>query len=328
MRDLAHYNLGLALAERGRVERARAAFARAVQSDDEKIARLAAAMLAQLGPRRAAEPRSLVALVDVAAGHDSNVALVDELSLPAAQFPESTFVEALGYVDVPLGDAERFGFEATGYAIDYRGASPYDQSALGLGFDSRLGMRESRRTVLGAFYERSELGGRGFEQRYGVEIDFAARIGERSVLSWRVQLADVDELDARYAFVAGEQRRVRAELRRSLAGGVLAARYDWEDNDRAAASVSATRNRLTLRWRRRLGARWETTLGIRHRQSDYDELAVPRTEKLGELDLELARDIGRGWQLAGRARIADNDASDPVYSYEREVFSVGLGKVF
>lgn len=327
MRDVADYNLGLALVEQNRTESARAAFARAERGGDETVARLAAAMLGRLGRGETAGERSMVALVDVAAGYDDNVALLDELSLPASDVPDSTLLEALGYVNMPFGESERFGFEATGYAIDYRDAAPYDQAALRAGLDYRPAAA-GRRVTLGPYYERTQLGGRGFEQRVGVDVDVSTSIGERAALSFRVGVAQVEDLHARFSFVEGDQWRARVRLRHPLASGTFSARYDWEDNDRAAASVSPTRNRLTVDWRRRISARWEAGLGLRYRRSNYDELATPRTEELRELRLDLARDVARGWQVTGALRLADNDASNSVFAYERELWSAGLRKVF
>lgn len=326
MRAVADYNLGLALTRQGRTAAARAAYARAARGEDDTVAGLAAAMLGRLRVDPA-ETRALVALVDVAAGHDDNVALVDELSVPAASLLDSAFVEALGYVDAPFGRDQRFALEATGYWIDYRDASPYDQLAMRAAFDYRP-VAGARRVTLGPYYERTKLGGAGFEARAGLEVDFATRLGERATLSLRLGLAEIDALDARYSFVEGDQQRVRARLRRPVGSGVLSATYGWERNDRAGASVSPTRNRLALDWRRRLAGRFEAELGLRFRQSDYDELAMPRIEKLGELRFDVARDLERGWQVRGGVRFADNDSTDPRYAYERRVLSVGLRNVF
>lgn len=327
MRGVADYNLGLALVELGRTSSARAAFARAQRSDDATVARLAAAMLGRLAPARERESRSRVALVDLSAGRDDNVALVDELSVPAAECLESPFLEALGYVNAPLGDAGRFGFEATGYWVDYRDAAPYDQRALRLGFDHRP-LDGARRVTLGPYYERSELGGTGFERRFGLDLDVALRVGERGALALRLVVADVDALDARYGYTAGAQRRARVRFRGPLASGVFTARYGWEDNDRAAASVSAVRHRIRLGWRRRLGARWETGFELGYRESRYDELATPRIEHRRRLAFDAARDFGSGWQLTGTLSLTDNDASRRVYGYERRVLSLGMRKVF
>lgn len=329
MREVADYNLGLALTELGRTAAARTAFARALGGGDDKIARLAAAMLERLGPASAdaREPRSRVALVDVAAGHDDNVALLDELSVPPAAFLESPFLEAVGYVNTPFGEANRFGVEATGYWVDYRDASAYDQLALRFGFDYRP-VDGARRVTVGPYYERSEVGGTGFEQRFGVELEVAMRVGERGALSFRFGAADVDALSTRYAFADGDQRRADVRFRGPFASGVFTARYGWEDSDRAAASVAAVRDRVRLGWQRRLGARWQAGVELGFRDSRYDELAAPRTEKRRRLAFDFARDVGRGWQLTGALSLTDNSASDPRYAYEREVFSVGMRKVF
>jgi tetratricopeptide (TPR) repeat protein len=90
MRDLAEYNLGLALTRQGREAEARGAFEQARNGNDERVAALAAAMLERLTAAEVA-PRaeSWMRLIDLRAGYDDNVALIDAASVPAGRSTES-----------------------------------------------------------------------------------------------------------------------------------------------------------------------------------------------------------------------------------------------
>jgi tetratricopeptide (TPR) repeat protein len=95
MRAIAEYNRGLALLGLERPDDARAAFATARAEGDPKIVTLADQRLQELGPRATAGPnRRWQGLFELAAGDDDNVALVDDLTLPAGQSAASPFTRA------------------------------------------------------------------------------------------------------------------------------------------------------------------------------------------------------------------------------------------
>ena len=84
MRGLAEYNRGLALLGLARAEEAREAFLDAATYGDEKLAGLAAEQLRELGETAPppAPASAWYGSVELGVGHDDNVALVDEVTLP------------------------------------------------------------------------------------------------------------------------------------------------------------------------------------------------------------------------------------------------------
>jgi hypothetical protein len=328
MRDLADYNLGLALTRQNRLRQARAAFERVEISSDAQIAALARAMLARL-PAEAAPPASEWAgFVDLAVGHDDNVALVDESSLPAERSTDSAFGEILGYLSGPLRAGGPWRLDASAYLVTHPDAGEFDQRGAYI-----AGLYERRandwRFSAGPHYGRTTLAGDGFEQRAGVSIDvrYAFNAG-RVTLGLRWTHDDIDALEPQFAYLDGDQDEVKLVLDSALPAGRLILDYRREENDRADAGVSADRDRYVLRYRRSLNTVWAGELAYEYRVSDYERLAVPRQEERQQVGFEVTRSFLSNWQYTVQYRYADNDSSDPIYTFERHRLAVGLSKVF
>ena len=132
MRAIAEYNRGLALLGLERPDDARAAFATARAEGDPKIATLADARLQELEARpTAGQPsRRWQGLFELAAGDDDNVALVDDLTLPAGQSAASPFTELLGYAARSFDGRLPATLDFSGYSVRYSDASQFDQDSL------------------------------------------------------------------------------------------------------------------------------------------------------------------------------------------------------
>ena len=328
MRDLADYNLGLALTRQDRLGQARTAFERAQASGDERIAALARAMLARLPAEAAPRASGWNGFIDLAVGHDDNVALVDEASLPAERSTDSALGEILGYLGGPLRAGGPWRLDASAYLITHPDADEFDQRGVYV-----AGVYERRvnawRFGAGPHYGRTTLAGDEFEQRSGVSIDVRYAL-DRSRVTLGMQWThdDIDALEPQFAYLDGQQDELKLVLDRALPAGRLVLDYRREEGDRADAGVSADRDRYELRYRRSLNAVWAGELAYEYRVSDYERLAVPRREKRHQVGFELTRSFSSNWQYAVQYRYADNDSSDPIYTYERHRLTVGLSKVF
>jgi hypothetical protein len=73
---------------------------------------------------------------------------------------------------------------------------------------------------------------------------------------------------------------------------------------------------------------WAGELAYEYRVSDYERLAVPRQEERQQVGFEVTRSFLSNWQYTVQYRYADNDSSDPIYTFERHRLAVGLSKVF
>lgn len=331
MRELGEYNLGLSLMRQQRLDEAREAFEAARLGGDEKIAAFAATALARLGPNEpssdagaSTSPTSAwLKLVDVGIGHDGNVALVDESTLPLGDTSESAFAEAFGYLSGSVGPQRQWRFDLSAYLVTYADVAGFDQAAVRV-----AGMREWRlprwRVEAGPHYARTTLDGSDLEAHWGGSVDARYALAARQSFGLRVVHDELEDLDAQYGYLAGERDRLRVTYER----GMLRLGYERERNDRAGAGVSADRDRYMLRIGLPLPGRWAADLDYEARASDYDSLAVPRSEDRRELAFSLRRDFGRAWEFETQILYAENDSSDPLYAYTRRRIAAGIGKVF
>jgi hypothetical protein len=328
MRYLAEYNLGLALTRRGRLAEASVAFERATAADDERIAALAQAMLARVRPETSErEPAAWTRLLDLRVGHDDNVALIDDSSLPAGRSTDSAFSELVAYLGGPMTPRRRWRLDATAFLVDYADAGQYNQQGLFLDSRYERGAGDWRLSA-GPRTGFTTLDGDGFEQYLGVTIDLSRSLTPRMTLGVRLAHDEIDSGASRFAFVEGEREELILRLDRSLQTGRVSIDYRIERNDRVGAGVSADRDRYSIRYRRPFGSAWNGEVLYDYRDSEYERLAAPRTEKRHQTGVLATRALPAGWRLNLQYRYADNDSSDPVFSYERHRVSVGAGKVF
>jgi tetratricopeptide (TPR) repeat protein len=328
MRGVAEYNRGLALVGLGRSEVAREAFLDAATYGDEQVAGLAAEQLSGLGataPSRA--PASAwYGSFDFGVGHDDNVALVDEVTLPVGEAADSPLAEFFGFASRSLGSRARARLDFTGYAVRYSDVPQFDEDSLRVAAVLER-VTGDWRLEFGPRYEYSTLGDDAFEAEAGVAVR-----AERSLQSgWRfgAQIAydDVESLEARYDYLEGAQRQVRVTLVRRASGSRLAAGLDFEDNDRAEPSVSSTRRRLFMNYRRGLRDDWSVEGFASYRLSQYDR-TTGTDERLSEVGAIARRELARDWLLSATYRYSNNDADLPEFTYSADRVAVSIGKSF
>ena len=69
-------------------------------------------------------------------------------------------------------------------------------------------------------------------------------------------------------------------------------------------------------------------IGAEFRTTEYDDLVPIRDEDLTKLSLGISRSMVSDWQLLAQYTYANNDSSDPTFSYTRNQFTVGVLKIF
>ncbi|MEJ2129902.1 MAG: hypothetical protein P8X81_13820, partial [Woeseiaceae bacterium] len=123
------------------------------------------------------------------------------------------------------------------------------------------------------------------------------------------------QLVARYRVRIGDGRRLMLRLRH-------------EDNDRLDPGVSPARTGLSVDYRYLPDVGWGFEAGAAYRRSRFSDAALPRTENLVSARGALTRFLGRDWILMVEYQYSDNDSSDPVFSYDRNVLTVGAMRTF
>ena len=293
---------------------------------DDVLRALAAEALEVAAPTAVQPSAAWVGYFDAGVGDDDNVALLDELSLPATQSASSNFTELSGYVGRAIGRGPlRLGF--SGYVVRYADAPQYDQDALraDLGFDWARG---DWRFEAGPYLGQTLLDGDGFERMLGVGARAVRSLGEALSLDFRFTHDEIDAASSRFDFVDGSRDRLRAGLDIRGATGRFRPSIEIERNDRASAGVSPDRQRLALRYERSLTEAWSLDATLAYRRSDFDELAQAREERLREVSAALRRLLPRGWTLSAQYRFADNDSNVVAFSYTSNRVSLAVGKGF
>jgi tetratricopeptide (TPR) repeat protein len=329
LRNIAEYNRALALTALGRHGAAREALDAAQAGADPTVAQLANALRRRLDALEAAEParQAWNGLVDAAAGHDDNVALIDELSLPAGQSADSSFRELLSVASRDFGAQRLFRLDLAGYFVRFQDVPDYDQDWIRVGGEVSWSAG-AWRIAAGPRLAASALGGNGFDRELGVSVLASRSLGEQARFEVRGAYDSVDSLDSRYDYVAGSRRQMGLLFDLAAGKGRLRVGLESEINDRDSASVSSDRWRALLRYRRALAPRWSLDGYLAYRTSRYSELPVPREEDLTELDVVTQRALGRGWLLAFDYRYSNNDSTATGYAYTAARLSAGIGKAF
>ena len=329
MQDLADYNLGLSQYRQDEPALARESFLSAADSEDPQIATLAGAMLARLpeaSPAAAAAPRWF-GMIDFGLGHDDNVALIDPLVLPAGESVESPFAELSLYGAGPITAGGAWQLSTSLYLIDFEDAPVYDQRIVQLGaaYESAVG---NWFVSAGPRVARSDIGGDGFERSAGAAATASRPIASAARVQFVLAYDSADELDDRFAYIAGDRRSLGLRFDKTFSRARLILEYHAIADDRLGAGVSAERDLYRLTWRQPWGASWTGNLHLEHRATDYDRLVPARKEDRIQAGVRAVRRVGDDWQIGVDYRFADNDSSDATFSYERHRIAVGGSRLF
>ena len=326
MRALAEYNRGLALLGAKRDADARAAFRAASAAGDPKIAALSAERLAELGPEhaRSSEP-SWQGFVQLDTGHDDNVALVDEVTLPVGQSAGSPLIELFGFGGHAFDGPARVRLDFGGYFVRYADVSQFDENSLNVAatFTRALGPWSFDYTPR---YERSTLGGSAFESETGVAVRVDRPLGGGLRFDALAAFADIGSLGQQFDGLAGARRQLRAILTKSVTRGRLTAGLELEDSDRAETTVSSKRRRVLLGYRRSVGVDWSLEGAIAYRLTSYDKPSGD--ERLTEVLVNARRSLGHDWAFTVDYRHSDNDADLSEFTYAADRIAVGISRAF
>jgi len=329
MRGLAEYNLGLVARRTGDANSARRHFLAAYEQspNDEKLRILASNALADLpAPRFDTGPR-WSGILGLRAGHDSNVALRDELGLPAGQTAESPMTDLFASIQGPWRPGGGLRGEASAYVIRYFDATEFDQSSLQLGavYDWRPA---DWRVEFGADWGFTTLDGDEFERAVGARLRLGRNLGGDGRIELHYRYDDVDGVDPVFAGIGGTRQRADLRYRWYASDVYVALRYGLETNDRLDPGVSPERQRVTVDARYQPESGWGFEASAEIRSSKYDELEVPRKEDLTSAGIALTYALPGNWLALLQLRYTENDSSDPVFSYDRTQITLGAYKLF
>ena len=326
MRGLAEYNLGLIERRHGNTAAARQHFIAAwdLAGGDATLQSLAAAMLRELEPPERAQWHGAIAL---RTGYDDNVGLRDSLGLPAGVTGESPTADLFLSAGIK---PPRFGglwFDGSVYAIAYPDADDFDQSEFRVG-----GLYEWRpgdwRLETSAHFVYGTLGGSGFEREIALGVRAVRHVGNDGALDLHYRYDDIGEDDPLFAGIAGSRQRFDLRYRWYRDNHAVIFRLGAENNDRLDPGVSPSRTRFQADYRYQPSNGWGFEAGFSFRASDYDDLDVARAEDLTTISAALTRTVAVAWLFALQYQHSENDSNDPVFSYARNLVTLGMLRTF
>lgn len=328
MRALATYNLGLVARRRGDAESARRYFLSAYQSsgDDETLRILSSNML-----KEAAPPSSVLSGWSGAAGarlgHDSNVALRDELGLPGGSSVDSAVLDVFASARLPVPLLDGLQMDADLYLAEYFDADDFDQLAADAGVVYNW-QRHDWIFDFGAHAGFSTFGGDTFDRRAGLSVEARNVLQNGGTVEVGYRLDKIDDANAAFAGIKGTRQQLSLRYVQNFDAHRLALHARFERNDRDDPGVSPRRFRIGADYRYLVDARWSFEGGLSFRNSDYDDLQDARSEDLLVVRAGASYLLSSSWLATLDLRASDNDSGDERFAYDRTQVMLGVIRTF
>jgi tetratricopeptide (TPR) repeat protein len=326
MQGLAEYNMGLSERRLGNTRAAQQHFIAAFRHSegDDKLRSLSAAMVQELEEEM---PSAWYGSVALRIGHDDNVALRDSLGLPAGVTSESPMADFFGSIrGTPLW-LSGVMLDASTYMVAYTDADDFDQSEFQLG-GLYVWRPDDWRLEASMHFVYGTLGGSGFEKELAIGARATRYLSDDASLDLRLRYDEIDNTDANFAGIAGSRQRFDFRYHWFPDRHHFTLRLGIEGNSRDDPSVSPARQLVRAYYRYALTQQWGIEAGIGLRSSDYDDLVVPREEDLTSIVMAVTRSVGEDWLFAMRYQYSDNSSTDPEFSYERNMITIGMLRTF
>ncbi len=328
MRQLTEYNLGLVDWELNETAAARRHFraAYSLSEDNDKLRILSLNMLRQTKSAAIASQAWIGSFV-IRTGYDDNVVLRDDLGLPAGVTTDSPIVDLFGSLQGPYRGKNGIRLDASAYVVHYSDSDDFDQSVFRLGaiHDWRGG---DWYTQLGLYAAYGTLGGDGFSETGSASFRVTRKLSPSTSIALRYQYDDVSAVDAQFSGIDGSKQKIEARYRWFTDERNLVLAYQIESNGRIDPSVSPQRNRIIVQYRFSPTSGWGFQIGGEYRNSKYDDLMPARTENLTTLRTALTRTLPSDWLMLAQYQFSKNDSTDAAFSYQRNLITFGLLRVF
>ena len=325
MRGLAEYNVGLAERRLGNPGAAQRQFISAYRhSDDDKIKALAVSQLTKLEREHQSD---WFGLVGVQVGHDDNVALRDSLGLPAGVSADSPMADLFATLRGPIAGVGGLEIDGSVYAVTYSDADEFDQVELRVGALYTFDQGDWR--LQGGLYGAAgTLGGSSFNREASLDLRSTRYLGDDGTFELRLRHDEIRSAQTLFDSIEGSRSRLDLRYRWHSVVQSLAIRLGLEENDRLDAGVSPSRQQIRADHNYQISDSWGLESTASFRTSDFDDLTLPRTEDLLSLAIGVIYQTRSSWLFSGRYQYSKNDSSDPMYSYDRNLLTIGFQRLF
>ena len=328
MAPVARYNLGLVSQGRGDSTAANRWFTQAADTaDDERLRELAARQADR--DRAAPDRRRHQGFLYAGAGHDSNVALINDEELIGISGLDDGFLSLLMTGSFGLDANWRLDGGLT--LVDYQTLDRYDQQSANAGVRYQRRMSRDWFGEIGAGGVYALLDGEFLESKGVVSVGVASPVRNGWQLRLRYRFSGIEGGDD-FEGLTGNRHGVEARLVRSGAAGRIGLGYQFDDSDLEDPALSSTDSQLQLdtAWFPRPD--WSLELGASWRRSDYEaaeDFGDPsRTEDRIAFSAALARAFLERWRIVVRFGYLDNQSSIALYDFDAVRFTAGIEGVF
>ena len=212
------------------------------------------------------------------------------------------------------------------HAVAHR-ASEFDQVELRLGALYTVD-RGDWRLRGGLYGAAGTIGGSSFNREVNLDLRSTRYLGDDVAFELRLRYDEIKSAQPLFDGIEGWRSKLDLHYRWIGVGHSLAVRLGLEENDRRDANASPSRQRMQADYGYQINDRWELGSTVSFRISDYDDLSLRRTEDLLSAALRVAYETGTAWQFSASYQYSKNDSSDPIYSYDRNLLTLGFLRLF
>lgn len=338
LRDLSHYNIGLVEQAEGKDTQAQRWFQRVY--DNTQDIRLKALAGSKLGVREGAASRS--AEKNWFAGYSFNLGYDDNIEDPAlngASGKGDNFLNAMVYASGVLQGSYNEGVRlmAVGYLQKYQDVTVYDLGMLQLKLDKSF-MSGPWKNAAGVGVEQMTLGTNDYLRTGKLRFLGEKALSTSDTLRLRYRYSDITSLNTAYDKLEGDRHQAEIRWQHKLPHKRFQASYEYEVNDRndytgttTFSSYSPTRHTIDLRARFEPTPQWQLKGRLAYRNSRYADAnilasgaRVTREDDQARAAIGISRKLGRTLTLDADYKYTDNSSNIDVYTYTRNVYSVGI----
>lgn len=324
---LAEYNLGLVAKKQNKIALAHQHFKFVKTSaHDSKLVTLARM---QLGEIQISQPQQRwSAYINLAYGHDDNITVVSDTT---ATKQASNFASIYASADYQLlGDSDsnltlEGNVSGYDYYVDYR---RYDNSRHSL-------------TISGMFRTGSWSNNLALSKiidTYGY-LDYQTitrytakaktNISQNNKLRFRYSHDKITSDNLLYYYLGGVRQRFRTEIRNYGKSHYFKLYHELEINDRtdtATASFSPTRNKVRAFYEQSLSPSIKIGANLVYRTSLYPAKAATaeRVDKRQTIGIQFSYKFSKSLKVRAEIEQIDNNSTNTVYAYQRELSSISL----
>jgi len=340
MRSLAEYNLGLIAVKQNDRAKARKYFKSvARQNSDKKLKHLAKKQLARL---KSTPKKPWSIYLNGTFGYDSNINFAP-LGIRTAE--SGSFFDALVSADYLFSGNRKNGWsgDAMLYTIRYgdtgnpnisKGAFDQDQLSASIKKTQKLAGWD---TSLRAGIDKLTYGPRDYQSILRVEGRGRLKLTRSDRMYLRYRYENISSDDPVFDYLQGWRQKLRGEFRRYNKKNSTQLYYELELNNRADVlpatgnqySYSPTRHTFRGKYTQSLSSSWRLTGDLAYRLSDYPSTRTQnRKDNRWKASIYANYRFDKTMKLRLKAEYTDNNSSDAIYTYDRNVVSVSLNKLF